>query len=300
MPLYDNHANFTYPCIKLREFLKVQCNNLIYFDIQPCHVEEQVYEEYSKYCSKTGYRNALALAAYAKVIKLKLYPGVLHYETTAESQEVNRQMILTHDEYVKMKRVFERMANFAESPNDEEEMLEIQHDKEEMLEIQQKRGLATLKYMAWETRVNEENLLDCWFQMTLDSNAYQNMKMKMNKAKEKQRLYDIGPFPQGDEHRDIRYWALQMLGINGFTDDVTAKMIKEQYEILSLQYDPDKEEILTDTMCKDIYERINEAYNWLNKNCPYLIHTESVFNFSGLPLGFQKNKYFVNNGSRSD
>ncbi len=28
--------------------------------------------------------------------------------------------------------------------------------------------------------------------------------------------------------------------------------------------------------------------------------TNSIFNFSGLPLGFQENKYFVNNGSRSD
>ena len=285
MPLHDNHANFKYPCKELREFLRTQCNNLIYFDIQPCHVEAKVYEEYSKYCSKTGRLNALALAAYAKVIKLKLYPGVLHYETTAEEQEVKRQMKLTHDENEKMKRVFERMANFTASPNDKEEMLEIQNDKEEMLEIQQKRGLATLKYMAWETRVNEENLLDCWFQMTLDADAYQNMKSIMRKEKEKKRQYDIGPFPKegvADHfgYADIRYWSLETLGINELEGNYTETMIQERYKLLSSEYDPDKKENKGDLLCKDISKWVDREYQWLKLNL-YSTPTPS------------KNKYFV-------
>ena len=180
--------------------------------------------------------------------------------------------------------------------------------QEEMLKIQQKRGLASLKYMAWETRVNEENLLDFWFRMTLDANAYQNMKMKMKKVKEKKRQYDIGPFPKegvADHfgYADIRYWSLETLGINEFTDDYTKTMIKEQFDILSSQYNPDKEENLGDTMCKDIYERIDKAYEWL-KNRRYSTPTKSVFSFSGLPSGFplvfQKNKYFVDTSSCYD
>jgi hypothetical protein len=297
MPVHDKHENYNLPCIELIEFLQNQRNNLIYFYILPCQVEKKVYEEYSKYLSKIVNSenidlyelNALALAAYAKVTKLKLYPGVLHRETIEEEEEVKGQMELTHEEFEKTKEMLVHM-----SPS----------DKEEMLKIQQKRGLATLKYMAWETRVNEENLLDFWFQMTLDANAYQNMKGKMNKAKEKKRQYDIGPFPLDHfNYYDIRYWALETLGINEFTDDYTATTIKERFEILSSQYNPDKEENSGDPMCEDICERIDKAYQWL-KNHLHSTPTKSVFSFSGLPSGFplvfQKNKYFVDTSSCYD
>jgi hypothetical protein len=252
---------------------------LIYFTILPCQVEKQVYAEYGKYYSEnTDTLNALALAAYAKVIKLQLYFGVLHYETSAEVQEWKGQMELTKDE---VKQTDEMLSHMFSTTSHERRM-EMQ---EEMLKIQQKRGLASLKYMAWETRVNEEDLLDCWFQMTLDADAYQNMKSIMRKEKEKKRQYDIGPFPKegvADHfgYADIRYWSLETLGINELEGNYTETMIQERHKLLSSEYDPDKKENKGDLLCKDISKWVDREYQWLKLNL-YSTPTPS------------KNKYFV-------
>jgi hypothetical protein len=134
---------------------------MIYFNISPQQVEPKVLEEYEKYYSdkmSLAELNALMLAAYAKVTKLTLYPGVLDHVSEDEESEVKSKMILTISEYEKTNKMIDRLF-YA----DREMKLEI---NEELLKIQQEKALANLKYMGWETRVNESELLKFWHEMS--------------------------------------------------------------------------------------------------------------------------------------
>ncbi len=76
------------------------------------------------------------------------YAGVIKHVSLEEEEEVKGQMHFTQDEY--------------------EEKIDTYGDPSRMdklLEIQQAFCLANLKYMAWETGVNEEKLLEFWSNM---------------------------------------------------------------------------------------------------------------------------------------
>lgn len=169
MPVYDKHKNYGLPVYTLVEFLENQRDNHIYFSIFADQVEAKVYEEYSIHFSEEmdlDDKNALLLAAYAKVTRLTLYPGVIKHVTLEEEEEVKRQMQMTWFEVQETKK-----------------MLQDHRDRtDELLKIQQAKGLANLKYMAWETQVYEEKLLEFWF------------KMVDLKGEEKQKQDNIGPY----------------------------------------------------------------------------------------------------------
>jgi hypothetical protein len=294
------YKDYKLPSPELIEFLENQRNSLIYFYIFPNQVEEKVYEEYGKYYSPEMddfELDALALAAYAKVVSLELYHGVLHRETIEEEEEVKGQMELTRGEIEETNHIL-----FSRSPN----------DMKKMLKIQQKKGLANLKFMAWETGVNEKKLLDFWLKMTLDVNAYQNIKkesldfwfknikMNMEKVQETKKQHAIGPFPKDYNQNNRRHWALKTLDIDEHSHP-NIVMIEKNYKYLTQKYD--KEKNVGDKMCEDICEWVYTAYQWLKNNL-YLTPTKSVFSFSGLPLGFplvfRKNKYFVDTSSCYD
>ena len=112
-----------------------------------------------------------------------------------------------------------------------------------------------------------------------------------NKKAEKDQQYDVG---ECKVEFDKEKWALATLDIkeNELYDQET---VMNKYNELMVKYNaatnPD------DEISKAICRWVNEAYKFLSEKSNKggsSITTPSYFNFSGPPLGFQKNKYFVN------
>ena len=112
-----------------------------------------------------------------------------------------------------------------------------------------------------------------------------------NKKFEKEQQYDVG---ECKVEFDKEKWALATLDIkeNELCDQET---VMNKYNELMVKYNPARNP--DDEISKAICRWVNEAYKFLSEKSnqrEFSITTPSYFNFSSPPLGFQKNKYFVN------
>lgn len=114
---------------------------------------------------------------------------------------------------------------------------------------------------------------------------------KRNEKYEKERQYDVGECQIG---YDKEKWALATLDMK--EDEMyDQETVIQKYKELAVKYNPATNP--DDKISEAIFGWVNEAYDFLSKKSnegKFSITTTSDFNFSGPPLGFQKNKYFVN------
>jgi DnaJ-domain-containing protein 1 len=123
----------------------------------------------------------------------------------------------------------------------------------------------------------------------LDPKAYENM----NNEKEKKKQHDIGPCREDNNWYIMRNWALKTLNMEE-KDMYNLQTIKTNFKRLAKKYHPDKN--AGDIRSEEIFKWVTAANEWLSNGGmkkEISIPIESIFNFSGLPLGFQQNKYFV-------
>jgi hypothetical protein len=114
-----------------------------------------------------------------------------------------------------------------------------------------------------------------------------------NKKFEKEQQYGVGEYQIG---HDKEKWALATLDMK--EDEMyDQETVIKKYKELAVKYNPATNP--DDKISEAIFGWVNEAYDFLSPKSnegEFSITTKSDFNFSGPPLGFQKNKYFVNMG----
>ncbi len=99
---------------------------------------------------------------------------------------------------------------------------------------------------------------------------------------------------QDDTKHSKNEWTLNIIA---FPQD--SEQEKRRAELRAEQSWRNGEKLLADMKKAGIWdESMRKKPHFTNRK--FSQSTNSIFNFSGLPLGFQENKYFVNNGSRSD
>ena len=112
-----------------------------------------------------------------------------------------------------------------------------------------------------------------------------------NKKFEKEQQYGVGEYQIG---HDKEKWALATLDMNE-NETYDQETVIKKYNELAVKYNPATNP--DDEISKAIFGWVNEAYKFLSEKSnqrEFSITTPSYFNFSSPPLGFQKNKYFVN------
>jgi len=124
-----------------------------------------------------------------------------------------------------------------------------------------------------------------------DNAQNRNWREIRNKKFEKEQQYDVG---ECKVEYDKEKWALATLDMK--EDEVyDQETVMKKYNELKVKYNPATNP--DDEKSEAIFGWVNEAYKFLSeksKEREFSITTPSDFNFSGPPLGFQKNKYFVN------
>ncbi len=112
-----------------------------------------------------------------------------------------------------------------------------------------------------------------------------------NKKFEKEQQYGVGEYQIG---HDKEKWALATLDMK--EDEMyDQETVIKKYNELRVKYNPATNP--GDKISEAIFGWVDEAYNFLSKKSnegEFSITTKSYLNFSGPPLGFQTNKYFVN------
>ena len=112
-----------------------------------------------------------------------------------------------------------------------------------------------------------------------------------NKNFEKEQQYGVG---ECKKEYNKQQWALATLDIKE-NELCNQETVMNKYNKLMVKYNPatNPDDEISEAICR----WVNEAYKFLSEKSnetEFSITTPSDFNFSGPPLGFQKNKYFVN------
>jgi hypothetical protein len=148
-----------------------------------------------------------------------------------------------------------------------------------------------------QKQIQEENILrkikqeEMELQKQSDEAQERKWAEKRKKIEEKKRQHDVGAYK---EEFNMEGWALATLDMkeNAQYDQET---IIEKYEELALKYNPATNP--GDIESEEIFQWVNTVYTSLSNICKdreFSITKTSNCNFSGPPLDFQKNKYFVN------
>ena len=168
---------------------------------------------------------------------------------------------------------------------------EFHEPTEEELIVEARKRRRWEQQLEYERHLMELNIKEMILQKERDDTQDMKWAEIRNKKAEKDQQYDVG---ECKVEFDKEKWALATLDMNE-NETYDQETVIKKYNELAVKYNPATNP--DDEISKAIFGWVNEAYKFLSEKSnqrEFSITTPSDFNFSGPPLGFQKNKYFVN------
>ena len=168
---------------------------------------------------------------------------------------------------------------------------EFHEPTEEELRVEARKRRHWEQQWEYERHLMELNIKERRLQKERDDAQDRKWAEIRNKKFEKEQRYGVGEYQIG---RDKEKWALATLDMNE-NETYDQETVIKKYNELAVKYNPATNP--DDEISKAIFGWVNEAYKFLSEKSnqgEFSITTPSYFNFSSPPLGFQKNKYFVN------
>jgi hypothetical protein len=199
-----------------------------------------------------------------------------NHQTRKKNAEMRREQ---EEEKWKRKRELDQALEEFHEPTEEELIVEAR---------KRRRWEQQLEY---ERHLMELNIKEMRLQKERDDTQDMKWAEIRNKKFEKEQQYGVGEYQIG---HDKEKWALATLDMNE-NETYDQETVIKKYNELAVKYNPATNP--DDEISKAIFGWVNEAYKFLSEKSnqrEFSITTPSYFNFSSPPLGFQKNKYFVN------
>ena len=199
-----------------------------------------------------------------------------NHQTRKKNAEMRREQ---EEEKWKRKRELDQALKEFDEPTEEELIVEAR---------KRRRWEQQLEY---ERHLMELNIKEMRLQKERDDTQDMKWAEIRNKKFEKEQQYGVGEYQIG---HDKEKWALATLDMNE-NETYDQETVIKKYNELAVKYNPATNP--DDEISKAIFGWVNEAYKFLSEKSnqrEFSITTPSYFNFSSPPLGFQKNKYFVN------